>query len=897
MKYTFHWIFLVESMLPPGSRSSKIKPPRKSVTSSSSLANNNANQPFDFNRSWEVLANAIVQIQQKNVSNLSYEQLYRKAYTLVLHKFGNKLYDNVGNLIRDHLLNRRDYLLSLEATSGEEIFVKTILLEWNEHLQSMKFISDVLMYLNRVYIKEQNKLLIYDLGIQLFKDYVIKYNQNEVGDKIIHILINEIERNRNGEIISTKIYITKIINMFELLHEDNDINDINIVENYYQKYFEPVFLSNSEHFFQALTQRFIEGSSGLKYLTETNQFLKDETDRINFYLPDTTIPKLSELMNNILIKSQLDNIINLSKDGLQFYVEPIKTNIITNHLNDSINEDQLNYLKILYHLNSQIDNNCELLKVRLRDIIVKEGKQFPLLIKNHLNSNNNQKDQLNSRKSSTSLNSPVFAIKWIDSILSYKQQFSKIVKDAFNHDFSMEQFITAAIQEFINISSKNKKLQVDPNLIVVNPAEQLSVYMDYNIKQFLKPNSPNSSKDKDFSSDSSFNSIDEFINKSIQFLRFIVDKDAFEAYYKNHFAKRFLNAKGFNQVGNLGIDIEELIISKLSEELGTTSLDNIIKMNLDIKSSRDITSEWKTVLQEKRGNSVLDMDLKICNVSYWPNSMTKDYKKLSGKDADEVNNFIWPRQIKHAITLFEQFWKEGKKNDNKSLYWCPKFGSMDLKITYGPKTYEISLSTYAGIIMLLFGPGHSLDPDQGTGSKDFNPFVNKKVLTYNEIKDLTGIPEMDLKRHLQSIAVAPRLRLLIKRPMTKDVNETDTFELNENFKSPSIKVKVLTVSASSSSSSGSGSSKSKKSSNNEELEEIENSISEGRKHEINAAIVRILKSRQQITHSDLVSEILRQLQNRFLPNNAIVKRQLEDLIEKEYLKRDDSNRNLYHYIA
>ena len=46
-----------------------------------------------------------------------------------------------------------------------------------------------------------------------------------------------------------------------------------------------------------------------------------------------------------------------------------------------------------------------------------------------------------------------------------------------------------------------------------------------------------------------------------------------------------------------------------------------------------------------------------------------------------------------------------------------------------------------------------------------------KELTYEEILELTGIPEPELKRHLQSIAVAPKLRLLVKVPMSKDVNK------------------------------------------------------------------------------------------------------------------------------
>lgn len=872
-------------MLPPGSRGSRIKPPRKSLTASASTGN----QPFDYAKSWEVLSNAIIQIQNKNVSNLSYEQLYRKAYTLVLHKYGNKLYEDVSDLIKTHLLSKRLSLLAIFNESYmnvEEEFMKAVIKEWNEHLQAMKFISDVLMYLNRVYVKEQNKLLIYDLGIKLFKEYIIKYMDNMVGDKIIQILVSEIQRNRDGEIISTKMYITKIIEMFEMLHEDSGLNDLNVVENYYQKYFEPTFLSSSEAYYNGLIGKFLNYESALKYLVETSQFLAAEADRITFYLPASTVPKLIDSMNNILIKSQLDNIMNFPSDGLYYWIEPIKHRIISSNGELVLDSNQLTFLRILYDLNRRIDENCDLLKMRLKDIIVKEGKQFPLLIKTHLASLETESGK-SSGKKATSLSSPSFANKWINTILEYQLQFGILVKDAFDHDYSMEQFIVSAIQEFINISSKNKKALKDPNTLIVNPSELLSVYMDYNIKQFIKPTSI---KDKEKAiNGSSLNSADEFIDRSIQFLRFIADKDAFEAYYKNHFAKRFLNSKGFNQ-GSVGFDIEELIITRLSEEMGTTSMDSIIKMNLDIKQSKEITSEWKQFTIEQNDKTVSDMDLKICNVSYWPTSMTKDYKAVSGKSGETEGGFIWPRHIKHNIQRFEQFWGLNKKNDNKSLYWCPKFGSMDLRITYPSKTYEINLPTYAGVIMLLFGPSHSLDT---TPDPSFNPFQTKKKLTYKEIEELTGIPEQELKRHLQSIAVASRLRLLTKTPMSKDVNDNDLFELNEKFKSPSPKVKILTVSASASS----AASKSMKSQDDLEQEEIESNINEGRKHEINAAIVRILKSRQSIGHTDLVTEVIRQLQNRFSPNNSLIKSHLEDLIDKEYLKRDDNNRNLYHYIA
>ena len=52
---------------------------------------------------WTLLKNAIIEIQRKNNSGLSFEELYRNAYTMVLHKHGEKLYSGLQNTLNDHL--------------------------------------------------------------------------------------------------------------------------------------------------------------------------------------------------------------------------------------------------------------------------------------------------------------------------------------------------------------------------------------------------------------------------------------------------------------------------------------------------------------------------------------------------------------------------------------------------------------------------------------------------------------------------------------------------------------------------------------------------------------------------------------------------------------------------
>lgn len=56
------------------------------------------------NNIWDLLKNAIQEIQRKNNSGLSFEELYRNAYTMVLHKHGEKLYTGLREVVTEHLI-------------------------------------------------------------------------------------------------------------------------------------------------------------------------------------------------------------------------------------------------------------------------------------------------------------------------------------------------------------------------------------------------------------------------------------------------------------------------------------------------------------------------------------------------------------------------------------------------------------------------------------------------------------------------------------------------------------------------------------------------------------------------------------------------------------------------
>lgn len=78
---------------------------------------------------WDILANAIDEIYNRNASQLSFEELYRNAYNLVLHKHGTLLYDGVSEKLSSHLLATVERLAEIPETSLLEEMAST----WSEH--------------------------------------------------------------------------------------------------------------------------------------------------------------------------------------------------------------------------------------------------------------------------------------------------------------------------------------------------------------------------------------------------------------------------------------------------------------------------------------------------------------------------------------------------------------------------------------------------------------------------------------------------------------------------------------------------------------------------------------------------------------------------------------------
>lgn len=121
----------------------------------------------DFETTWQVLELAFREIHTKNASALSFEELYRNAYKMVLKKKGNELYDKVANfeqtwlgqIVRPEILaclttplqisddvGRSLAPISERRAAGERLLGK-LKGAWEDHQVCMGMLTDVLMYM------------------------------------------------------------------------------------------------------------------------------------------------------------------------------------------------------------------------------------------------------------------------------------------------------------------------------------------------------------------------------------------------------------------------------------------------------------------------------------------------------------------------------------------------------------------------------------------------------------------------------------------------------------------------------------------------------------------------------------------------------------------------------
>ncbi|KAH0435344.1 Cullin family protein [Colletotrichum camelliae] len=826
-------------------RAGRIRPPRRPGRLTSGI------DTSDFEQCWETLKQALTDIHNQNCSTLSFEQLYRASYKIVLKKKGEMLYDRVKQheeqYFSEHVIPDIDKLVTANLVSAAmggsatsvnerrkmgEHFLKGVRASWDHHNTSMNMTADILMYLDRGYTQDARRASIYTATIGLFRDHILRACLNSSGDYTVFdilnsVILDHINMERDGDNIDRHL-LRNIVRMLDCLYESDEENES---EKLYLTTFEPAYLQSEREYYKQECERLLRDADAGAWLRHTQRRLAEENDRCDTTIHYETREKSIKVVEEELISAHLDDFLNLEGSGLK----------------SMVNYDREEELSILFKLVSRVDPKKTSLKTILSARVVELGLEIEQILKDTnfataAAADGEEGEGAEKAKTlSSSAQQTAAAIKWVDDVLKLKDKFDNLWKKCFQEDLIIQTALTKSFSDFINMFTKS--------------SEYVSLFIDDNLRRGIRGKTETETE--------------EVLEKAITVIRYLSDKDLFERYYQKHLAKRLLHNKSESH------DVEKSMISRMKQELGNQFTAKFEGMFRDMESSAELSSGYRDHIRGLGDveRKQIDLAVNILTTNSWP----PDIMGRNSQFADGAG-CNWPDEIKRLQDSLLKFYLTNRSG--RKLTWLGSTGSADIKMVFpaipggkGPlsreRRYELTVPTYGMVVLMLF---NDLEEDQ--------------ELSLEEIQAKTNIPTPDLTRVLASISIVPKARVLLKEPATKSVKAGDKFKFNSAFVSKQVRIKAPIINATS------------KVEGDDERKQTEEKNNQTRAHVIDAALVRIMKQRKELTHTHLLSEVIEQLKSRFTPEVTLIKKRIEDLIVREYLERvEDVSTPTYRYLA
>lgn len=251
-----------------------------------------------------------------------------------------------------------------------------------------------------------------------------------------------------------------------------------------------------------------------------------------------------------------------------------------------------------------------------------------------------------------------------------------------------------------------------------------------------------------------------------------------------------------------------------------------------------------------------DASVQVLTASHWP-----PYK---------TDALTPPASLGQIMAAFSSFYRQG--NAARKLNWISMLGQAQVTLTYpknAVKDVQCSL-LQAAVLSTLSG--------SATGSLTVQAIADALAMDVKAVKSQIGSMYLSRGFNLLTVVVVgaggqPALA-------RNTIGDSDVFMCNPGFTHKLRKFKLPPAA-------GARPSTEVKS---DEMDAL-------RKVQVDACIVRVMKSRRTLQHQALVGEVTQQLSRLFVPTPALVKARIEDLITRAYLKRKDDDRAVYEYLA
>ena len=350
--------------------------------------------------------------------------------------------------------------------------------------------------------------------------------------------------------------------------------------------------------------------------------------------------------------------------------------------------------------------------------------------------------------------------------------------------------------------------------------------------------------------------IEVILNDVIYLFKCLKSKVVFQAEADKKMSDRLINNRSLSKTA------ESLLIKKLMQEAGVSFVSKMQEMIKDLEKNK-VDSENYKLSGNKGAPNGIKLDITVVSQSAW------DIPKKA------IDKFIMPDFLSSCLNDFEEFYL--KRQQNRKLIWCLGLSKLDIEYLYLKQKY-VSTSTLPQFLALLL-------------------LEKNGKLTLGKIAELCGCPAATIITDINGLIFNINFNQnsspdkgIIKsnfNTKTKEFKETDEIWINKNFVAHRLKISTIPLPK-------------KKTESEEKAAQKEEALIIKRYQDniLQATLTRIMKSRigQETTHTWLISTATSQI-DLFDAQPAQIKENIERLIEKNVIKRNERNRNCYDYIA
>lgn len=681
---------------------------------------------------------------------------------------------------------------------------------------------------------------------------------------------------RAGDVVDQSL-VKKVVDLFVEMGLSNT--------EVYSDELERPLLEATAAFYQRQSAQWVEDDSFPAFMLKAEACLAAEQARAAAYLVPRTKERLLRTVEHEVLVVHQQRMLDKDTSGL-----------VTLLVNDA-RED----LSRLFRLYARVADALQPIATTLKRHVHAEGMELV----------REQKARVEAASKTSSAAASAAADKpdFIQALLALHDRYTDLVSSCFGEHPTFTRALKEAFEVFVN-------QQVGKS----STAELFAGYCD----ELLRVKGAGARMSEE--------DVEEQLDKLVQLFAYLSDKDVFQEFSRKQLAKRLLMDRSHSD------DAESFLITKLKERCGAHFTSKLEGMITDMTLSKDVQEAFQVWFANKPSNmedvsgpaagaagsvegsaggtapagaagaaaaggtpgtpapaaagadtpamavapvsssgvrtNGLDFAVRVLTTGHWPT-----YAQ------DKIN---LPPELYQSEQLFREYYNT--RTAQRVLRFVHALGKVWLTSTYyangrwGGKV-ELACSTHQACVMMLFNDAESL--------------------TYGKICEMLGLdPSADVSKgtmlSLSTVSAASggKVRaqqsqsVLLRAPPASAggvsgggssalVGVNDVFSVNVKFSSqrPKLKLKPLHAKIT-----------------DAEKEAAQSTVHEDRRHAVEAAIVRVMKQHKRMPHNQLVVQVSELLMPVFKPDPPLIRSRIDELITREYIKRDPEV-HFYEYLA